>query len=326
MIYPTCILASTVAASLFVWYKKPGFLIKYLMKFALYQAGLRKRYVTVGKYRYCYAERGRHNKEKSTILLVHGFSASKDMFVPIVKKLPKDLHIILVDLPGHGDTTVPGPDDDISVIEITRCLHDFTTATGINDHPFHLVGTSLGGAIAALYASTYPQNLERITLICPAMKTPIETEFMKEVEAGHCRLIPNNVDEMRHMMESCMYTKVKLHKQIILGFLQLRLPKNEFFRKLFEEISGSKETQEEMLNNLTKIKIPTQIVWGKQDQLIHVSGVEVLQSRVSPAALQRVDVFDECGHSCYIDQPDLLIKSILLFREDDYTEITNKLN
>lgn len=52
---------------------------------ALYKAGLRLRYVRAGKYRYCYGERGRPSHNKTSLVLVHGFSASKDMWVPIVQ-------------------------------------------------------------------------------------------------------------------------------------------------------------------------------------------------------------------------------------------------
>ena len=48
-------------------------------------SGLRPSYVRAGKYTYCYAERGTRSPDKSTILLVHGFSASKDQWVPIVQ-------------------------------------------------------------------------------------------------------------------------------------------------------------------------------------------------------------------------------------------------
>ena len=40
----------------------------------------------------------------------------------------------------------------------------------MSDKPIHLVGTSMGGALVALYAATYPDCVEKLTLICPASK------------------------------------------------------------------------------------------------------------------------------------------------------------
>ncbi len=56
-----------------------------LYRFALYMSGLRLRYVTAGRYRYCYAERGTLRSDKTTILFIHGFSSSKDMWTNVVQ-------------------------------------------------------------------------------------------------------------------------------------------------------------------------------------------------------------------------------------------------
>ncbi len=47
-------------------------------------------------------------------------------------------------------------------------LFQFIVAIGLDRAPFHMVGTSLGGAIAGCYAADYPQHINKLTLICPA--------------------------------------------------------------------------------------------------------------------------------------------------------------
>ena len=49
-------------------------------------------------------------------------------------------------------------------------IFQLLTACGMSDKPIHLVGTSMGGALVALYAATYPDCVEKLTLICPASK------------------------------------------------------------------------------------------------------------------------------------------------------------
>lgn len=41
---------------------------------------------------------------KHSLLFVHGFSNSKEIFLDTLAWLPRDLHVIAVDLPGHGET------------------------------------------------------------------------------------------------------------------------------------------------------------------------------------------------------------------------------
>lgn len=38
----------------------------------------------------------------------------------------------------------------------------------LNRKPFHLVGTSMGGNVAGVYAAQYPEDICSLTLICPA--------------------------------------------------------------------------------------------------------------------------------------------------------------
>ena len=40
-------------------------------------------------------------------------------------------------------------------------------AVKLTDSPVHLIGTSMGGGIAGVYASRYPDNVTLLTLICP---------------------------------------------------------------------------------------------------------------------------------------------------------------
>lgn len=43
----------------------------------------------------------------------------------------------------------------------------FVKTIGLNRKPFHLVGTSMGGNVAGVYAACYPSEICSITLICP---------------------------------------------------------------------------------------------------------------------------------------------------------------
>ena len=61
--------------------------IQYLLffRYMLRNTGSKVKYVTVGRTTYCYAERGTSSDNHLTLVLVHGFAASKDMWVSIIK-------------------------------------------------------------------------------------------------------------------------------------------------------------------------------------------------------------------------------------------------
>jgi len=281
--------------------------------------------VQTKKYRFCYAERGDANSSKLPMLFVHGFSASKDMWIATVAKLPREIPVILLDLPGHGDTSMPTENDDVSVRELASNLHDFIESIGLDKRGFHLIGTSLGGAIAAIYSATYPTGVEKLTLSCPAMETPVKNEFIQEVEQGHCRLIPETEEELRLMMKSCSYNKADLSPQILKGILQLRLPKNDFFRQLFDRIRKEQESDSWDLfeEYISKIKPPTHVIWGRNDELMHISGADLLKQHL-PNVVQ-FDILENCGHSIQLESPGRFVKALLQFR-GEMNLATNKKN
>ena len=41
-----------------------------------------------------------------------------------LQKLPKDTHIVVLDLPGHGDTTIPSENDKIDIKSIVHYVHE----------------------------------------------------------------------------------------------------------------------------------------------------------------------------------------------------------
>ena len=41
----------------------------------------------------------------------------------------------------------------------------------MSEDPLHIVGLSMGGTIAGVYAAEYPSVVDRVTMMCPASKS-----------------------------------------------------------------------------------------------------------------------------------------------------------
>jgi pimeloyl-ACP methyl ester carboxylesterase len=63
-------------------------------------------------------------------------------------------------------------------------------------------------------------------------------------------------------------------------------------------------------NTLGKIRLPTLIVWGKQDQIVPLECAERYQRAIVGAQLR---ILDPCGHLAHLEQPTLLARSISEF-------------
>ncbi|KAH0630143.1 hypothetical protein JD844_012813 [Phrynosoma platyrhinos] len=299
-------------ASFLLW---PSALIKIYYWYWRRALGMQVRYVNYDDYQFCYSYRGRPSHRPS-ILMLHGFSAHKDMWLSVVKFLPKNLHLICVDMPGHEGTTRSSL-DDYSIYGQVKRIHQFVECINLNRKPFLLVGTSMGGNVAGVYAAQYPAEVCSLSLICPAgLPQATETKFIKQLQElktsesiDRIPLIPSTPEEMADMLKLCSYVRFKVPQQILQGLVDVRIPHNDFYRKLFLEIAGEK-SRNCLYENMSKIKAATQIIWGKQDQVLDVSGADMLAKSIPDC---QVHVLENCGHTVVVERPRKTAKLLLEF-------------
>ncbi|KAM4737530.1 monoacylglycerol lipase ABHD6b isoform 2-T2 [Anableps anableps] len=221
-------------ASFLLW---PSVLIKVYYWYWRRTLGLQVRYAACGGYRFCYSYRGKPGMRPS-ILMLHGFSAHKDMWLTVVKYLPKHLHIVCVDMPGHEGTTRTNT-EDYSIQGQVKRIHQFVGSIHLNRKAFHLVGTSMGGNVAGVYAACYPSEICSMTLICPdGIRHPCETKFdnhLQDLEHSNFTLniplIPTTPEEMEDMFRLCSHVRFKIPQQILQGLVDVREPHNAFYEE-----------------------------------------------------------------------------------------------
>ncbi|XP_034020953.1 monoacylglycerol lipase abhd6-B-like [Thalassophryne amazonica] len=301
-----------IAAFLF----RPGILIKIYNWYMQCRLGLQVRYAHSGNYRFCYSCRGTPGGATPSLLLLHGFSANKDLWLGVVKYLPSSQHVVCVDMPGHEGTSRPGTEDYSIQGQVSR-IHQFVQSTGLNHRPFHLVGSSMGGNVAGVYAACYPAHLSALTLISPAgLMCPSDSEFicrLRELEGSQQEevipLIPSTVEEMEDMLRLCNFNSFSLPRQVLRGLLENRIPHNSFYKKVFTDIVGEK-SRYSLQEHMHLITVPLQVIWGKEDQVLDVSGATVLQKAVPGC---QVVLLDHCGHSVALERPRKTAKLITDF-------------
>lgn len=100
-------------------------------------AGLSRKFLTVDGIEYSYFERagsakvtdsssssssGQKKTEPTTLLFLHGFTANKTMWMIMSNYLPKEWRIVMLDLPGHGDSSFK-PNNDYSALGLANKVH-----------------------------------------------------------------------------------------------------------------------------------------------------------------------------------------------------------
>ncbi|HVM21442.1 MAG TPA: alpha/beta fold hydrolase [Egibacteraceae bacterium] len=101
------------------------------------------------------------------LLLVHGYTGSKEDFEPVLRGLGERRRVIAVDLPGHGGS--PGSDDPgaYALGPTSAWVLAFADSVGLDD--FHLLGHSMGGLVVQRVAAAASQRLLSLTLMATGM-------------------------------------------------------------------------------------------------------------------------------------------------------------
>jgi pimeloyl-ACP methyl ester carboxylesterase len=96
-------------------------------------------------------ERPGTNPEAPAFVLLHGLTFDRRMWEPILEALPPEHHAIAFDLPGHGGS--PGLAEP-GLAPVAEAIHAAVAGAGIAAPV--VVGHSIGGPIASIYASVHP--------------------------------------------------------------------------------------------------------------------------------------------------------------------------
>jgi pimeloyl-ACP methyl ester carboxylesterase len=105
------------------------------------------------------------------VVLVHGLGGSSLNWVPLMDRLAGDVTGLALDLPGFG-MSAPPRDGDYSPAGHARAVADSIDAwrhrRGIAG-PVHVMGNSMGGAVAVQLAARRPDLVSSLTLVSPAL-------------------------------------------------------------------------------------------------------------------------------------------------------------
>ena len=276
------------------YYLFPETTFTLLIKAERASAGLEQRSIRVGALQFDYLEGGRGEP----LVLLHGFGANKDHWTRLGKYLTPHFRVIAPDLTGFGESS-PAPDGDYGIRAQVRRVNAFVHAMGIPF--FHLGGSSMGGNIAGVYAATYPEQVKTLLLLAPGGVVSAQPSDMarRMTEGGSNPLIVENFTDFRRTLDFVFYREPFLPRPIKKVLLRRAAARQALYAEIFEQIRDSwhREPLEEMLRGRG---VPTLIVWGARDRILHVSGAAVLAAVMPYAELV---VIKSAGHLPMIEKP-----------------------
>lgn len=102
------------------------------------------------------------NPAKPMILAIHGWLDNAQSFQALSSYLP-EYYIVAIDLAGHGLSSHRSPDAHYHLVDFVHDIHQLVLSQ--NWTPFVILGHSLGGIVASLYASAFPKQVKQLISI-----------------------------------------------------------------------------------------------------------------------------------------------------------------
>jgi len=257
-------------------------------------AGLKQHSIEVERLRIEYLEGGRGD----VVVLLHGFSANKDNWTRISRYLTPHFRVIAPDLPGFGESSLD-PDGDYTIgVQVER-VRAFIRALGVKS--FHLGGSSMGGGIAGAYAARYPNDLKSLLLIAPGGTASAEpSEMFRLLKKDKPNpLIAKNAEDYEYLMDFVFVKKPFIPGPVKRTLIQEAVAHQPLYQNIFKQLINSGDVPLEDV--MAGLPVPTLIIWGAQDRVLHVSGAKILESVMSKA---RVEIIDAVGHLPMIEKPE----------------------
>ncbi|WP_418958003.1 SDR family oxidoreductase [Streptomyces tritici] len=154
--------------------------------------GARERWVRTGGIELCVAELG--DESRPTVLLVHGYPDSKEVWTEVATRLADRFHVVLYDVRGHGRSTAPTPLRGGFTLE--KLTDDFlAVADAVSpDRPVHLVGHDWG-SVQSWEFVTVPRTEGRIASFT-SMSGPCLDHFGHWIKQRMTRPTPRRVGQL----------------------------------------------------------------------------------------------------------------------------------
>ena len=105
------------------------------------------------------------------MLCVHGGAAHAHWFDFVAADFCADHHVLSLDQRGHGDSAWAEP-PNYAYERFAADLHEVVEKLDLND--FVLIGHSMGGTIALMYAATYPGRVNRLVIVDTTLQMTAE--------------------------------------------------------------------------------------------------------------------------------------------------------
>lgn len=221
-----------------------------------------------------------------TVILLHAMGASRRMWRAQLEAFAGRYEVVAPDLPGHGHA--PGPFTMRDAVDKVGELLTYAPGRA------HLVGSSLGGAVALQVALTEPGRMASLLLSGTPVQMPSANTLLQRIATA---VLP---------LAATAATSVRLSKPA---------DQRDADALLADIVQAGKNTQAQAMRELGRIDplprlpevdVPTLVCCGGQDDA-NLPSARQLAANIPDAELR---IIPDAGHLWHLQRPDLATQVI----------------
>jgi pimeloyl-ACP methyl ester carboxylesterase len=258
-------------------------------------------YVQVGDVRTRYRTAGDGDPP---LVLIHGLAASLESWQYNLDALARRHRTVALDVVWFGKSDKPAR--EITGDYFAEFIAGFMDAVG--EPTAVLVGNSMGGMIAVKTALQHPSRVAGLVLVNSAGFGPELAWWLRlRTLVPTSKILRPSLRTYRYAVRQLVYDPRVVSDDLVQVFVEMAnqpraLDTHRRVLKSGADWRGIKpRALKEIRDAAHAIRVPTLIIWGKQDRIVPVAHAEIARQSIPNAKLH---IFDRCGHVPMIEKPD----------------------
>lgn len=252
------------------------------------------------------------------VVLIHGVGGWAENWRAVMDPIAASgRRAIAVDLPGFGESEAPGTVAHFGPTDAFYPKWVLAMMDALAIERAHIVGNSMGGAVAYMAAVTAPVRFPSLTLIASGGLARDIAFFLRAATLPGMIALARWIGDRgqgRQVLRTCFFDPARVPESMYeevdrYGFASYP----EFVRALRSGVTfrGVRaDLHEHWVDMASRYEAPVLVIWGREDAVLpihHLAGAK----GVFPQAELRV--IERCGHLPMVEQPEAYLASQLPF-------------
>ena len=246
---------------------------------------------------------GDEMRRRPTVVLLHGgpFSYDHSYFKPHLDWLTEEAQVVYLDLRGHGRSAPTEPDE----WSLERCADDVAAVCdqlGI-DKPV-VVGHSMGGPIALMYAARHPGHVGGVVVLCG-----FASWDHRRLVDGFRSVAGDEVAALADVSYTGGAVTDEEWERVFAAFGPHIPDEDTMARRVGHPELGPHGMERvravDLVDNLGGVETAILVVVGTEDPVTPVGAAQEIVEAMPPGRA-RLEVLPEAGHFPWLDQPERL--------------------